>query len=71
MDEKYPNVRAKRISIKFGPTVLLTIRKSESTTIQTFLPERYSDVVSDYDIDKINRHVVSLNPVYKGMCEKS
>lgn len=53
MDKKYPIVRAQRISSKFGPTVSLTIRDSESTTIQTFLPKRHSPVVSDDDIDKI------------------
>jgi hypothetical protein len=67
MDKKYPIVRANRISSKFGPTVLLTIRDSESTTIQTFLPTRYS---AD-DIDKINSHVFLLNLIYRGICEKS
>jgi len=70
-DKKYPIVRSKRITSKFGPTVLLTIRDSESTTIQTFLPKRYSAVVSDDDIEKINNKVVSLNLMYMGICEKS
>ena len=69
-DKKYPIVRAKRITSKFGPSVLLTIRDSESTTDQTFLPKRYSAVVSDDDIQKIN-NFVSLNLMYMGICEKS
>jgi len=70
-DKKYPIVRAKRMTSKFEPTVLLTIRDSESTTVQTFLPKRYSAVVSDFDIEKINNKLVSLNLIYMGICEKS
>jgi len=39
-------------STKFGPTDLMTIRDSELTTIQTFLPKRYSAVVSEDNIGK-------------------
>jgi len=70
-DKKYPIVRTKRITNKFGPSVLLTIRDSESTTDQTFLPKRYSAVVSEDDIEKINNKLVSLNLIYMGICEKS
>jgi len=70
-DKKYPIVRAKRITSKFGPTVLLTICDSESTTVQIFLPKRNSAVVSDDDIEKISNKVVSLNLMYMGICEKS
>jgi len=70
-DKKYPIVRAKRITSKIGPTVLLTIRESESTTVQIFLPKRNSAVVSVDDIEKINNKLVSLNLMYLGLCEKS
>jgi len=70
-DKKYPIVRAKRMTSKFGPTVLLTIRDSESTTVKIFLPKRYSAVVSDEDVEKINNKLVSLNLIYMGICEKS
>ena len=53
-DKKYPIVRTKRMTSKFGPTILLTIRDSESTTVQTFLPKRYSAVLSDDDMEKIS-----------------
>ena len=69
--KKYPIFRAKRMTSKFGPTVLLTIRNSESTTVQTFLPKRYSAVVSDEDIEKMNNKLVSLNLICMGICEKS
>jgi len=36
-NKKYPSVRTKRLSCKFGQTVLLTIRESKSTTVQIFL----------------------------------
>ena len=70
-DKKYPIVRAKRMTSKFRPTILLTIRISESTTVHTFLPKRYSAVFSDEDIEKINNKLVSLNLIYMGICEKS
>jgi len=59
-NKKYPIVRAKRMTSKFGPTVLLTIRDSESTTVQICLPKRYSAVVVEDDIEKINNKLVSL-----------
>ena len=70
-DKKYPIVRAKRMTSKFGPTVLLTIRDSESTTVQIFLRKRYSAVVSEDGIEKINNKLVSLDVIYMGICEKS
>ena len=65
----YPTVRAKRITTKYGLTVLLTVRDTESSVFQVFLPKRYSAVISDGDMDKINNSAVSLNLVYKGICE--
>jgi len=71
-DKKYPIVSAKRIITKFGPTALLTIQDSDSAAaLQIFLPKRYSEVISDDDIDKINKNSVSLNLIYKGTCPKS
>jgi len=68
--KKYPILRSKRISSKYGRTIVLTIRDSGSSTIQTYLPKRYSAVVSDDVIEKINIEAVSLNLVFKGICEK-
>jgi len=45
--KKYPILRAMRISSKYGTNILLTIQDSGSFTIQTYLPKRYSAVVSD------------------------
>ena len=67
----YPIIRAKRIPTKYGPTVVLTLRIAENNNVQVFLPKRYSDVVSDEDIDAINSKAVSLHLVYKGICESS
>jgi len=36
-------LRAKRLTTRFGPTVVLTIRDSMQTPAQVFLPRRYSD----------------------------
>jgi len=50
---------------------LLFVMTTVVFTIQTFLPKRYSAVVSDDDIDQINIHKVSLNIIYKRICVKS
>ena len=70
-DKTYPIVRAKRITSEFGPTVLLAVRESESTTVQIFLPKGYSAVVLNDDIEKINNKVVSLSLINMGICEKA
>ena len=70
MNRLYPIVCAKRINTKFGSTVLLSIRDSNEN-VQIFLPKRYSDIVSDNDMEKINSKAVYLNLVYKGICDTS
>ena len=70
-EKLFPIVRAKRISSEYGPTVLLTVRDSESCVVQIFLPKRFCAVISNNDIDKINNSAVSLNLVYKGIVRHS
>jgi len=67
----YPIIRAKRIPTKYGPSVVLTLCIAETNIVQVFLPKRYSDVVSDSDIDAVNSKAVSLHLVYKGVSESS
>jgi len=50
---------------------VLTLRVSETSIVQVFLPKRYSEVMSDTDICSINSKAVSLHLVYKGICESS
>jgi phosphatidylethanolamine-binding protein (PEBP) family uncharacterized protein len=69
LGKKYPILYAKRMSSKYGSTVLLTLQTSDSAGVQTFLPKRYADVVSDDDITKIRNKDVSLHLVFKGVCE--
>lgn len=45
--QKVRDCRTKRISSKFGPTVLPVIGNSQSTTIQGFLTNPYSAVIPD------------------------
>jgi len=35
---------------------------------QIFLPRRYSDVITDTDIEQINSNAVFLHLVYRGVC---
>ena len=67
---KYPITRAKRISTKYGLSVVLTLRGLDSGVVQVFLPQRYSDVMTEADLESINNEV-SLHLVYKGVCESS
>jgi len=67
----YPIGHAKRITTKYGPTILLLLQVSETNIVLVFLPKRYSDVVSDDDMENINSKAVSLLLVYKGVCETS
>ena len=67
----YPIIRAKRTTTKYGHTVLLSLRVSKTSIVQVFLPKRYSDVMSDEDMESINSKAVSLNLVYRGVCESS
>jgi len=64
-------IRAKRLSTKFGVSVVFTQRSSDTNIVQVFLPQRYSDVVTDADLQSINCGAVELNLVYKGVCESS
>jgi len=59
------------IATKCVHNVLLTIRDSETDTLQILLPKRFSAVISDDDIDKINANSVSLNLEYRGICATS
>jgi len=71
LNRPYPIVCAKRITTKFGSTVLLSIRDIDVQLLQIFPPKRYASVVSDEDIAKIISRSIYLNLVYKGMCEKT
>jgi len=63
--KQYPIVRAKRLSTKFGMSVVLTLRSSYTIVVQVFLPQRYSDFVTDADKQSINSGAADLNLVYK------
>jgi len=61
----YPIVSAKRISTQYGPTLVLTLRISETSIVQIFLIKRYSEVMSDADVDSIHSKALALYLVYK------
>jgi len=71
LNRPHPIVRVKRITTKFGSTVLLSIRDTDEQVVQMFLPKRYANVVSDEDIGKINSKSIYLNLLYMGMCERT
>jgi len=67
----YPIFRAKRISTKYGQAVVLTLKAPNAGIVQIFLPQRYSDVMMDANLESINSKAVALNLVYRGVCESS
>jgi len=67
----YPITTAKRISTKYGLAVLLTLRGTDTGVVQVILPQRYSHVMTDSDLDSINSKALSLNLVYKVICDSS
>jgi len=69
--KRYPIVTVNSLSTKYGMSVLLTLRCPDAPIVQFFLTQRYSDVVTDADIQSINSECVDLNLAYKGVCESS
>ena len=70
-DREYPIVRAKGIATKFGLKTILTIQDADSTAVlQIFLPNRYSEVISDDDIDNIIKNSLTLNLILKARVQK-
>ena len=62
INKMYPIVGAKRMTTKYGPNILLSIRESDAGLVQIFSYKRYFAVISNDDMDKINSKAVSLNP---------
>jgi len=71
IDRKHLIVQVDRITTKFEPTFLLSIRAKPFNVVTVFMPRRYSTAFSDRDIQKINTQSVKLNLVYRGHCSKS
>ena len=69
--KRYPIVRANSNSTKYGFAVVLTPKCPDASIVQVFLPQRYSDVMMDADLQSINSKAVALNLVYRGVCESS
>jgi len=68
VNRKYRILRAKRLTTRFGPTVVLTVKGEDAAPAQMFLPRRYSDVISDTDIEQINSNAVFLHLVFNDVC---
>jgi len=69
--KQYPITQAKHISTKYGLSFVLTVWVSESGVVQVFLPQRYSDVMTDADLESFISKEVTLLLVYKSFCESS
>jgi hypothetical protein len=58
VNRKYRILRAQRLTTRFGPAVILTVKGEDAAPVQMFLPRRYSDVFTDTDIEQINSKAV-------------
>jgi hypothetical protein len=67
---RYPITGAQRVQTRLGPTVLLSI-VSDEREVKLFLPKRYAAVITDSDIEDINRANVKLFLLYQGTCDVS
>ena len=67
-NRKYRILQARRLTTRFGPTVILTVKYEYAKPLQVLLPRRYRDVFSDTDIEQINSNVVFLHLLLKGVC---
>jgi len=54
MDRPYTILYARRLTTKFGPTLLLTLQAEENMNIKIYLPRRYAEGFDDQDIEDIN-----------------
>jgi len=68
VNRKYRILRAKRLTTRFSPTVILTVKNGEAAPVQILRPRRYSDVFTDTDIEQINSKAVFLHLIFKGVC---
>jgi hypothetical protein len=68
LNRKYRILRAKRLNIRFGTTVVFTIRGLGAAPAQIVLPMIYCDVITDTDNEQIYSNAVFLDLVYKSEC---
>ena len=62
LNRKYRILQAKRLTTRFGHTVILTVKGEDAAPVQIFLPRRYSEVFMNTDIEQINSNVVFAIP---------
>jgi len=54
MGRNYLVLYARRLTAKFGPTVLLTLKAEENINIKIYLPRRYAEGFDDQDKEDNN-----------------
>ena len=64
LGRRYLITHAQRQETQYGPTILVTLRLDPTDDVRVFLPNRFTDVFSESDIELINKgtrtyHLVS------------
>jgi hypothetical protein len=60
-----------RVETKYGPSVLMTLKMTATSSAKIFLPKRYSGLFSDDDIEAIQNNTVKLQIIYLGTDPKT
>ena len=68
VNRKYRILMVKRLTTRFGPSVILTVKGEDAAPTHVFLPRRYSVVFTDTDIEQINSNAVFLHLIFNGVC---
>jgi hypothetical protein len=71
MDKPCPMLRTESVDIKFGISILLTIRESENLCVKVFVPRRYNLCFSEVDVKQVNEQTVQYRLIYKGLSSTS
>jgi hypothetical protein len=71
IEKPYLIRQAERVSTRFGPTGLISTCDSEFALKKVFLPRRYTEVVTDEDIDRFNSNKSKLYLIYRGLCAQT
>ena len=71
VNRKYRILGAKRLTTRFGATVIHTVKCEDAASAQIFLPTRYGDVFTDTDLEQFNSNALFLHLIYTHVPLKS
>jgi hypothetical protein len=55
---------AKRVTTRYGSSVVMVLHDTPTSTVRVFIPRRYGSLITEYDMTNINTRAVALNLVF-------